>query len=337
MNLKICHSFLVQPGKSLDEQPVISGTTVPNGGLLFRMLSDLFARTPDECDIEIVFRPDEDGHQQNVCRDLIEKHARSPSINTGREIAVRLQCVTTHRSGLGLMFIMAGSDFRKRDAIVLSRFPAEQGVVAQEKADHLAIEFIERVFMKNTKAYKSAIYLTDSLEVGFMEGRAIDRQLSRRNDLSEYWIGEFLNSELRTTGPAGTRRLAEALRDAVRNTDDPILKQELVSAANLMKGQNGSTRSAETIMKRLGMTEEAIALIVKAYPRPELIKESFTFDSIEFERHILYQAVELDNGATLMAEATHFADVFHTETFDEGRTRYTTEGVIVDQRLRKRK
>jgi hypothetical protein len=337
MNLKVCHSFLVQPGKSLEEQPVISGTAVPNSGSLYRMLSELFARAPNECDIEVVFRPDENGQQQNACRDLLEKYARSPSVTAGRAIAERLQGVTTHRSGLGLLFLMAGSDARKRDTLVISRFPTEQGVVAQEQADHLDIEFIERVFMKNAKAYKSAIYATDSLEAGFIEGRATDRQLSRRNDLSEYWIGEFLTSELRTTGPAGTRRLAEALRDAVRNTNDPGIKQELVSAAHLMKGQNGSTRSAKTIMQRLGISEEATAMLVKAYPRPELINESFTFDTMEFERHILYQAVELDNGATLMAEAAHFPDIFHTESFAEGRTRYTTEGTIVDQRFRKTK
>lgn len=338
MNLRIAHSYLVHPAKGKDPQPIVSGTKVPDSGSLHRMLAGLFERSPDECDIQILFRPDEHGNQENACRDLLEAYARNPTVATGRAIALRLQSVTTNRSGLGLMFLLLGVDARQHHTIVLSRFPAEQGVVAQEDATRLSVEFIERVFMKNAKAYKCAIYSTESLDAGFGDGRAIDRQISRRGELSEYWIGEFLNSELRTTGPHGTRRFAEALRDAVRTTSDPELKQELVSAARLVRGQDGQTRSVRTIMRRLGVSDEAVAAIVKAYPRPELVNESFRFSAAEFVRHTLYQTVELDNGGTLMAEAEHFDDVFNAEPMaGVSRVRYTTEGKVIDQRFRKTK
>ena len=338
MNLRVAHSYLVQPAKREEDQPVVSGTKVPDSGSLHGMLSGLFERAPDECEIQILFRPDDDGNQENACRDLIEAYARNPTVETGRAVALRLQSVTTHRSGLGLMFLLLGSDGKERHTLALSRFPAEQGVVAQENASRLSVEFIERVFMKNAKAYKCAIYSTESLDAGFGDGRAIDRQISRRGDLSEYWIGEFLMSELRTTGPHGTRRLAEAVRDAVRATDDPGLKQELVSAARLARGQHGYTRSARTIMRRLGVSDETTAAIVKAYPRPELVNESFKFDAEEFVRHTLYQTVELDNGGMLMAEAERFDEVFIAEALAaESRVKYTTEGIVVDQRFRKTK
>ncbi len=302
------------------------------------MLSELFARASGECDIEIVFRPNSEGEQQNECRDRLESFARSPSVPTGRAVAERLQRVTTHRSGLGLLFLLLGLDSRGRHTLVISRFPADEGVVAQENASRLTVEFIERVFMKNTKAYKSAIYSTESLDAGFLDGRAIDRQLSGPRDLSEYWIGEFLDSEMRTTGPAGTRRLAEALREAVRIATDPDLKQELVSAAQLMRGQHGNTRSAITILRRLGISDAATAAVARAFPRPELINESFRFDASEFSRHILYRTVELDNGAMLTAADTTFDSVFHTDQqAAEGRVRYVTEGAVVDQRFKETK
>lgn len=336
MSLATAHSFLVQPGKGLQEQPVISGTAVVSSGALFRMLSDLYDRAPGECDVDIIFQPDEDNNQWNECRDLLEQYARSQTEEAGRQVARRLQEVTTNRSGLGLLFLLFGEDSRGRATLVISRFPAEQGVVAQEQASRLSVEFIERVFMKNARSYKSAIYATDSLDAGFIEGRAIDRQLQRRDDLSQYWINEFLMSELRTTGPAGTRRLAEALRNAVGVTSDPELKQELVAAAQLMRGQDGSTRSARTIIRRLGLSGEAAAALQRAYPRPELVDEMFTFDAVEFARNIVYQTVELDNGAVLMAEAATFREVFRFEELAaESRVRYTTEGVVVNQRFRK--
>jgi hypothetical protein len=229
-------------------------------------------------------------------------------------------------------------DDRGRHTLVISRFPADEGVVAQEQAQTLSVEFLDRVFLKNTKAYKSVIYRTTSLAAGFPDGFAVDRQLSGPRDLSEYWITEFLKSELRTTAAAGSRRLAEALRGAVRAAADPDLKQELVSAARLMRGQAGHTRSARTILRRLGLSDEATAAIEAAFPRPELLTEAFQFDAEEFARHALYRSVELDNGAMLMAEDERFSDIFRTERLvAENRVRYTTEGTVVDQRFKKTK
>lgn len=338
MKLTDIHSFLVHPAKNVDSQPGISGTSVPRNGSLFRMLNQLFERAPVECDVQIVFSPDNKGHQNNPCRDCLEAYARGPSVPLGRIVAERLQQVTTHRSGLGLLFLLKGLGSHGNHALVISRFPADQGVVAQEHAGTLSVEFLERVFMKNAKAYKSALYTTSSLRAGFSDGKAVDRQLSGPRDLSEYWIGEFLMSELRTTGPAGTRRLAEALRTAVKAEKDPDVKQELISAAGLMRGQDGKTRSAVAIVKRLGLSDEAADAIMKAYPRPELMSESFRFDSTEFERHALYRAVELDTGALLLAEDAKFDDVFRTHLLvAEQKVRYTTEGKVVDQRFRKTK
>jgi hypothetical protein len=337
MTLTDIHSFLVHPAKNVQIQPTISGTAVPRSGSLFRMLTDLFQRAPRECDVQIVFSPDADGEQNNPSRDCLVAYAQSPSVPLGRAVAERLQQVTTNRSGLGLLFLLKGSGTNGH-TLVISRFPADQGVVAQERAGSLSVEFLERVFMKNAKAYKSVIYTTESLRAGFSDGKAVDRQLSGPRDLSEYWIGDFLMSELRTTGPAGTRRLAEALKAAVKTATDPALKQELVSAASLMRGQNGKTRSAQTIVRRLGLSDEASEAITHAYPRPELMNESFRFDATEFERHALYRAVELDNGAMLMAEDSQFAHVFRAERLvAENKVRYTTEGNIVNQRLRKTK
>lgn len=111
---------------------------------------------------------------------------------------------------------------------MISRFPADQGVIAQETPQGLSVEFLEQVFMKSAKAYKSAIYVTDSLESGFWEGRIVDRQISGPREASDYWMIDFLASALRTTGPAGTKRLAIALRGATRSVEKLDTRQELI-------------------------------------------------------------------------------------------------------------
>ena len=313
-------------------------------GQLFFMLQELCDRAPNECKIEIMFRPNEDGATNNDSRACLEEYARDASLDNGRLIAERLQSVTTNRSGLGLLFLAKGEMPSGSHGLIISRFPAEQGVVAQEHADRLAVEFIERVFMKNAKAYKSAIFETTALSAGFEEGRAVDRQLSGPREVSQYWIGDFLASELRTTGPFGSRRLADALRTAVNATKNHPLKQELVSVAQLLRNQHGRVRSARTFLRRLEVSEEGMAAVERAFARPALMDESFRFDADEFGQHISYRMVELNTGAMLMAEDARFDEVFQSEPAVAENTvrygnvvRYSTEGEVVDQRYRKKK
>lgn len=302
------------------------------------MLTRVFNRAHEECNIEIVFRPSDDGQQQNDCRDLVIAYIRNPSTENGNLLAARLQQVSTHRSGLGLLFLMKGEVDGKHQ-LIISRFPADQGVIAQENAGSLSVDFIERVFMKSAKAYKSALYSSDSLDRGFWDGRAVDRQTSGQRELSDYWTNDFLLSALRTTAAAGTKRLANALRDAIRSTDDFDVRQELISAAGLLRGQHGQRQSARQMFDRLGLSNPASDALESSFPRTELMDEVFQFDRDEFQRHAPYRAVELDNGGVIIAEDEHFNEVFQQEITNvaERRVKYVTEGRIVKENLRKSK
>ena len=336
--LEHIHSFLVHPGKNEKRQPTIRGTSVPQSGKLYVLLSDLFRRASVECNIEIVFVPDEQGNQKNELRDRLVRYAKDPSLSSGRLIAESLQRVTTNRSGLGLLFLLKGTRSDGRHVLVISRFPASQGITATESSRTLAVEFLEQVFMKNAKAYKSAFFQTVHLDAGFQEGRAIDRQSIGTDELSEYWIKDFLESQMRTTGPAGTRRLAEAVRGAVKDAADPELKQELVATATLLRGQAGRTQTTTAILGSLGVSDSSTQAIKERFAKPELMNDTFTFDSDEFDKHIRYRTVELDNGAILTADDREFPNVFREEQLgDSNRSRYTTEGIILIQRFRKTK
>ena len=74
--LEHIHSFLVHPGKNEKKQPPIRGTSVPRSGKLYAMLSDLFRRASMECNIEIVFIPDEQGNQNNELRDRLVRYSK---------------------------------------------------------------------------------------------------------------------------------------------------------------------------------------------------------------------------------------------------------------------
>lgn len=332
------HCFLVQPGKHLTEQPTIKGSVVPDNHPAYKMLSGVFDKAPSECNIEMVFQPNEIGEQNNEVRSMLVAYAKVPNTRNGKKLALRLQTVTTHVPGLGLLFLMTTKE-KQSARLVLSRFPATQGVVAHEREGKLAVEFLDRVFLRNATAYKCAYYMTDSLNAGFSEGTAVDKQSNSDVEISQYWIGEFLLSELRTTGAAGSRRFAEALKNAINSTTSLEVRQQLISVASLARAQHGKRVSVSGMVMKMGIADSAMNALRSSFARPELLNETFDFDHSEFDRHVPYRAVALDNGALMIAEDAKFDMVFpHAPSSDaKDAVRYVTEGRIVDERLRKQK
>ena len=104
----------------------------------------------------------------------------------------------------------------------------------------------------------------------------------------------------------------------------------------MLRNQPGR-RSARAFLERLGLSNEALTAIESGFTRRTLMDEPFQIDRAELQRHITYKSVELDNGGVLIAEEARFSDVFHENVLNDRRVRYTTEGRIVDQDLRKSK
>jgi hypothetical protein len=331
------HTFLVHPGKGHEDAPSIGGTTVALNGKLFRLLENIYVNSDRECDIEISFNPAADGAQQNPCRDLIIEYLQGPTLARGRQIAERLQSVSDGRTGLGLLFLIAGREAHDHK-LVVSRFPTDSAILAEEDQRNLTVEFLERVFMKSATAYKAAAYQDRSLNAGFWQGRAVDRQINSRTiQVSDYWIAEFLASGFRLTAAAGTRRLGVALRQAAKNATDTQVKSEIAAAVTLAGSLRNRQTSIADFEEQFGLSPEARTAIERELRNPALTQERFRFDPDEFKNQVGFRSVQLDNGALMTAESGEFDDVFEKEVVDERtqQVRYSTSGKVVNERLRK--
>jgi len=331
------HAYLVHPGKASDNAPQIGGASVPLKDKLFTLLSDVYTKSETECDIDISFNRSAGGAQQNPCRDLVVSYVNAPTLVRGRHIAERLERVTTHRSGLGLLFLIVGTESPDHK-LVISRFPADSAILAEENQQGLNVEFLERIFMKSAKAYKAVLYRHPSAAAGFWTGRAVDKQINtQETHLSNYWIAEFLDSDFRTTSAAGTRRLAIALRDAARNCGDIAVKSEIAAAVTLATGLSGQRLSISEFAQRLRLSNAARQAISDEVKGVGSIDERFQFDAQEFTKQVAYRSVELDSGGMLIAESVSFDNVFHREVIDETehRVRYSTEGKVINDKLGK--
>ena len=326
------HTYLVHP-RTAGAAP-IGGADIPLWGDLFDMLRDIYQKSDHQCNIDISFNAVA-GAQQNPSRDLILAYVIDPTIDRGRDLAIKLQGVSDGRSGMGLLFLIKGIEGADHK-VVISRFPADNGILAEMEPGGLTVEFLNRVFMKNAFSYKAAVYSGPAMQGAFWLGRAVDRQT---NDpvvgLSEYWIKKFLESDYRVTPAAGTRRLALALKEAARTVAGPEDKHALAAVAALAPGLNGVQTSGDEFLQQFPLSPAAQAAVRAAFKSPAAAAEQFVFMNDEFSQHIAYRSVQLDTGAILTAENTNFDEVFEQGPVDaEGKTTFSTTGAVVQEKLR---
>jgi hypothetical protein len=333
-------SYLVSPGKgNPDPEPVI-GTAIPLSGLLYKMLSEVFVRSEDECKVPIRFLMSPEGEQRNEVRSHVVNLLKRPTLLKGSVLAQRLRDVTTGKSGLGLLFFIFGreGDLHK---LVLSRFPADQGILAEAKKEGLEVEFVERVFMKSAKTYKAALYQGRSVDADFWAGHAVDKQINAPQDyLARYWIHDFLASDFKTTSKAGSKRLAVALKEASKSAPSIQVKQEIISAAILAQGFSGRTVSIRALTDQLRLSNPAREAIESHFHGNDtLLEDTFVLDREEFQRYTTYASIELDHGGILTAPTEKFKECFQQETVNEEESeyRFSTTGRIVDERIKGRR
>lgn len=331
------HTYLIHPGKNRDPVPQISGKKLSGTGKLTDLLSGIFHAKPEPRDFEITFRHAANGAKQNDCRDLLLAYQGKPTTKNGLAIAERLQAVTDGRSGMGLLFVMTGQHGPKHRTVI-SRFPANEGILAEVDANGLDVAFLEQVFIKQMSAYKSVLLEDVHPPSHYWSGFATDRQAgSAPENISSYWIDDFLLADFAETPKAGTRRLADALKGAVKANPDLTIKGEIAAAVSLAESVfKGKLLSIEDFCKHFGLSKQATDSIVNQLAKPDLAKKKFKFDATEFEKTVPYRSVEIENGAILTAPSGEFEHIFDKKQESGGKVRYSTVGRIADERITKR-
>lgn len=337
MTITHMHSYLVHPGKNIDEseRPEIHYATLELSGKLYTMLHRVYERALDECKTAVTFTTDT---KSNPARDVIVSYAETPRVTTGLKLAKRLQGVTDGSPGIGLLFLVRGEVHGKIKTMI-SRFPADVGILAEENKKGLNIEYLEKVFMKNSNKYKAALYIDSSPKSSYWKGSVVDNQIGYgvMRSVSDYWVIDFLASDCFTTPASGSARLATMVGEAVKKADDPTVKDELVSIAKLIPNLSGKKVSPELVAKQFSLSPTATDALSSAAKTPELFTEQFVLDNAAFTKVLSFESVELDNGAVLTAPSGQWNKVFKEEILDvdNGLRLFKTEGSVTDKRFKK--
>ncbi|NJB96557.1 MULTISPECIES: hypothetical protein [Sphingomonas] len=335
MSILKAFAFLVPPGKGAGVGQPISGKEVGIGaGKLFEMLDSIFSGDASKHDFEIVFNHSATGEQYNECRRLFVEFTADATVENGLKIAQRLQNVSDHRSGLGLLFLISGTNGLRR-RMVVSRFPTDQAVLAEVNEKGLNVEFLEQVFIKRLSSYKAVCLQHESPVNGFWKAMATDRQAGQSGEhISEYWLKEFLDADFSETPAAGTRRLAVALRKALKAHPNIDVKSELAHASSLASAIfTDKTISIEGFCEYFALSQSAKDAVRAQLSKSSLFGKNFKFDPEEFKVVAPFRTVEMSNGAILTAPNDEFENVFSEHKADNGIVTYSTVGRINDQRL----
>lgn len=336
MTIEHLQTYLVYPNRGASEPKRISGTNVPLEGEVFKLLQDVYLKSERECSIDIAFNPPPENGEGNPCRMILLNYARAPAVTTGLPLAIRLAAHSTRRSALGLLFLATGMVGSQRK-IVIARFAANSGILADENRQALSVEFVERVFLRSVGSYKAVLYQDNVTEHGFWTGKAVDRQInSSETEVSRYWITDFLDSDFKTTSATGMRVLAVAMRKAAQLSSSLDIKKEITAAATLGAGLDDQVMTANDFISRLGLSQSAREAITGQMRHQGLLTEQFRFSAEEFNRQLPYKTIELHSGAILSAAATDFNEVFsHSEPDTEGNITFTATGKVISEKLEK--
>lgn len=309
------------------------GSEIKLEGPLFGMIKEVFDSSSIECNIDVRFESSDQNHDvRELILDVISKRDQASAGN----IAQRLASVTTRRSKLGLFFVVLCKE-QSKDIVLLSRFPTEQAILADEKDGGLNIEYIEKVFVKKWSSYKGAIFSDSVSRSGFWSGKVVDRQINATDgDASKYWVEKFLGASFVATSLLGTTRFARALSSASRSGTFGI-QDEINSSITYMRQFDGKLSSIDEISGRLGFSTETTEAIKSQMPSGTE-SQHFTLDFSALRNSVSFRTIKLENGVSITADSTEFRDLvsMETQTTENGQyVNISTSGKLLADRLTK--
>lgn len=329
--------YLSPVGKGIEPFPSneIRSFEIVSSDQMWTKLEDVIKHIDKTCEIDMKFISD-GSKQKNETRDEIINLMREKTLEKGIPLIERLSKNTDKSCKIGLVFIVLGKNDRK-DFILIARYPSEEGIVLKRTNQ---VEVVKNVFLKNSHRYKLAFFEDESLQGGFWKGKAVDKQINDSANLkliSNYWIKDFLNCELELTEAQGNKLLGRALRkilndETTTETDKDIINS-IASAAKLL---NGKTKSINSFLTNLSISDDNRNRIIGALPSQAVAEQMFKFNSEIINGEYNLKALYLSNGGIVMAPTDSFDKVFTTETVDTetGEVSITTEGIIQKQTIR---
>lgn len=320
------YGFLVPANKSHKTPKEVKGKEIAVEEGLHKLIGDLFNLADEKCNIEIKFTTQKmengDQRQENEFRKLLLELNKDFSLENSKKCAEKLSKVTDNTSKESLLFLVKGT-FNGNTRLFISRIPAETGITVINKSKAIDFDVKEDVFIKNSKKYKAVYYdYSDEFNIGY----AIDKQIQNK-EVSDYWLQDFLNSELNITAARASKEIADAFKKVIKETDSQQIVAELTAVASLIQNANGQMTTVNDFYSKFNLSEDTKNEVNKFITRIGK-NVQFSIDAEEFNKNFSYKLLVLDSGAIAGAYASDFDTTWHIAEKEPGYSILTTEGKI---------
>lgn len=332
-----CYFSPVAKGSTEDISDKIKHTIIGESHDVYLKMLQLIASVKKECDLNIIFTSTGE-NQNNETRNMIINIIREKTVSSGIPLVAWLSKNTDNKSKSGLVFILLGKN-NNSDFFILARFPAEEGIVINDKRNGIKVQVLDEVFLKNSHRYKMAYFEGISLKGDFWKGLAVDKQINESaigvREVSEYWIKDFLKCDLEMTSKRGSILVAKSLRSILGSKIEDTDKEKIIEAAISVKTLNGKKTTIRKMIDDLGIEKNIANKIIDQLPNREVADKVFHFDVSYFTGIFNLRVKYLNTGAVIMAPNEEFDNIFNQNYVAEsGMTRYITEGFTTNEAVR---
>jgi hypothetical protein len=317
----------------------IKHTEIKSDHAIYAQMMKIANNVKTECDLNIIFKSDEE-KQKNIVRNMIIDIMAKKDIVSVLPLIERLSQFTDNKSKSGLVFILLGT-IEDKNYFLISRYPAEEGIIFNKGKGKIDVEILDEVFLKNSHRYKLAFFEGKSLAGEFWKGLAIDKQINEAStsirETSEYWLGDFLQCSLEMTNKRGSTLFAKSLRVVLGDDISEKSKEDVVKMTLGLNKYNKKKISINKILEENQVEKDLAEKIISKLPNKEVAEKVFQFSLNDFSSIFNLRVKYLDTGAILVAPNERFGEIFTQINLQEkGLVRYTTEGVTTNETVRSR-
>jgi hypothetical protein len=280
-----------------------------------------------------------DGHRSSLVRNAVIDLAfrRGAASERGAlELARQLSRAMDYRSRDCLFLCAAYREGEKRQ-VALWIFPQDEAFrFSVGGAQGPDIDLLTEIFSRTSALRKMALFEGREISTNFLDGRVLDFQVGRADDVADLWIRRFLEARTTITPAAGTKLLADALKKTSRADIPPEERKQVLTAAIAVNNMQRQSWSLEQVAHEF-LAGKAKEIFLAAAENDEARSAVFRLDRPALARRLNTRTFQLPEDVLVSAPINEVGDDKVVEVIDDtDGERIRIEAQIVEERLASR-
>lgn len=335
MDLFRVHAFAVDPSRTVDHDAATQGGAIDVSNALVQAFARNYAAAKFDQRALVDFNVDPQT-RTNTVRDAIVRYAFEDdqvADDAASTLALMLSEAMDLRSKPNLFVPTALREDDQR-RVVLWMFPRDTAFQFSSGNGGPALEVLTDIFSQTSRLRKACKFEGRNIRTNFITGRVLDFQTGYEAlDVADFWMVRFLECTFGLAGEAGSRLLADALREATEVAETMAEKEQLFAAMvairNSPRNRWSLSEIADTYLE--GPPKEAFLNVV---PNEATRVSTFEVDREVLNSTLKFRIFGLDTGVFVSSPLDEVGNSVSLEGDDNRELE--CRGTVVEQKVRSR-